>query len=668
MSTSKSKYWLLKAEPDSRIVKGKDVKFSVDDFEKVKTSPWEGVRNYEARNLMKEMKEGEQALFYHSNCKSPGIAAFAKVSKEAYPDYTAWDLSHPYFDPKSNQDDPKWFMVDLTFSARAANFVPLALLRLLADQPFSQPPKELSYLGEKGVQAIKTMDLVTRGRLSVQRVGEDAWEAIQFLAEKGGWDELDMNPKKKPPAKRKAKEKDSEDGSKAKREKKETKRKRKIEEEDGDEHDEAEFSNLSDEEKPSTSKQRREEKSKESTISFGTHAPEITRIIDVACGANHTILLLEVKQADETCREIWGCGDGRKGQLGSKYRQDGSKTSFTRLVLKLEAAGLGGYVFKLIAATWETTYITLEHEEKGDVVISLGSDDYGDLGVGGLRSAKREGKEMVHPQDFHIIRFDHLSASGARFDNMKVEAISSGQRHVVIQLRLPQPNSKSSRSHIFVGWGSSRHGQLGSSLKPVQPLPQLVHSPDADGIESYSAGLHHTIFLSNVGRLSALGSDRKNQLQVVDHFSSVPSRVQFVGCTWNGTYAIVQDDLGVSSVYSSGSNSHSQLGWMPTTNLDKRIGKVVFPYDSDTQKTVVQLACGSEHVLVLILQGHDCSSARQEVWGWGWNEHGNLGTGDTKDVPTPIKVWPPNTDDGLMKVEGIWAGCGSSWIAYRDAL
>lgn len=80
------KYWLMKAEPNSRIVKEKDVKFSVDDFDSVKTTPWEGVRNAEARNLMKEMKVGDKVLFYHSNCKTPGIAGFAEVSKEAYPD------------------------------------------------------------------------------------------------------------------------------------------------------------------------------------------------------------------------------------------------------------------------------------------------------------------------------------------------------------------------------------------------------------------------------------------------------------------------------------------------------------------------------------------------------------------------------------------------------
>ncbi|KAE9407261.1 DUF55-domain-containing protein [Gymnopus androsaceus JB14] len=176
-------YWLLKAEPDSRIVKGKDVKFSIDDFESVKTSPWEGVRNYEARNLMKTMK----ALFYHSNCKNPGIAAFAKVSKEAYPDYTAWDPSHPYYDQKSDKSSPKWFMVDLTFDSRANHFIPLALLKHISEK-VDNLPENMAYIGSDGAKAIKSMDLINRGRLSIQRVQKPAWDAISLLAERGGWD------------------------------------------------------------------------------------------------------------------------------------------------------------------------------------------------------------------------------------------------------------------------------------------------------------------------------------------------------------------------------------------------------------------------------------------------------------------------------------------------
>ncbi|OSD04440.1 DUF55-domain-containing protein [Trametes coccinea BRFM310] len=199
-----TKHWLMKAEPDSRIVKGKDVKFSVDDFESVKTTPWEGVRNAEARNLMKEMKVGDKVLFYHSNCKLPGIAAFAEVSKEAYPDYTAWDSSHPYYDPKTDKENPKWYMVDVTFTRRAPHFVPLSLLRTVAAA--SEPPEEVSYIGLEGVNAIKGMALITRGRLSVQRVEAETWEVIEQLAERGGWnEETATGGKRKPAAKRQAK-------------------------------------------------------------------------------------------------------------------------------------------------------------------------------------------------------------------------------------------------------------------------------------------------------------------------------------------------------------------------------------------------------------------------------------------------------------------------------
>ncbi|RPD81319.1 DUF55-domain-containing protein [Lentinus tigrinus ALCF2SS1-7] len=177
----------MKAEPDSRIVKGKDVKFSVDDFEAVKTTPWEGVRNAEARNLMKEMAVGDKVLFYHSNCKNPGIAGFAEVSKEAYPDYTAWDSAHPYYDAKTDKDNPKWHMVDVTFVSRAKHFVPLSLLRTIASS--TDVPEDVSYIGEDGAQAIKGMALVTRGRLSVQRVEGETWRVIEQLAERGGWDE-----------------------------------------------------------------------------------------------------------------------------------------------------------------------------------------------------------------------------------------------------------------------------------------------------------------------------------------------------------------------------------------------------------------------------------------------------------------------------------------------
>ncbi|KAG8999086.1 hypothetical protein FRB93_013356 [Tulasnella sp. JGI-2019a] len=208
-------YWLMKAEPDSRVVKGKDVKFSVDDFETINITPWEGVRNHSAKLNMKAMKVGDKVLFYHSNCKTPGIAAVAEVYKESYPDYTAWDATHPYYDQKSDASKPTWYMVDLQFKARLPNFVSLAFLRYLEtcthdnletiassvgvqnlDASKVVDPQGLSYLSEAELQAIKDMPLLSQGRLSVQRVGETAFNAISKLGQFGGWEGLSFNKPK----------------------------------------------------------------------------------------------------------------------------------------------------------------------------------------------------------------------------------------------------------------------------------------------------------------------------------------------------------------------------------------------------------------------------------------------------------------------------------------
>ncbi|KAL9024721.1 MAG: hypothetical protein Q9196_006306 [Gyalolechia fulgens] len=102
-------YWLMKAEPESRFEKGKDVKFSIDDL-KSATEPeaWDGVRNATARNNMRAMMQGDMAFFYHSNCKKPGIAGTMEIVKEHSVDETAFDPDHPYYDEKSTPEKPKW--------------------------------------------------------------------------------------------------------------------------------------------------------------------------------------------------------------------------------------------------------------------------------------------------------------------------------------------------------------------------------------------------------------------------------------------------------------------------------------------------------------------------------------------------------------------------------
>lgn len=103
--TARRRYWLMKSEPDA---------FSIDDLQRVGTEPWNGVRNYQARNFMRDgMRVGDGVLFYHSSCAEPGIVGVARVASTAYPDPTQFDPESPYFDPTSQRESPRWLLVDV---------------------------------------------------------------------------------------------------------------------------------------------------------------------------------------------------------------------------------------------------------------------------------------------------------------------------------------------------------------------------------------------------------------------------------------------------------------------------------------------------------------------------------------------------------------------------
>jgi predicted RNA-binding protein with PUA-like domain len=146
-------YWLMKSEPET---------FSIDDLKSrpKKTEAWDGVRNYQARNFMRDdMKKGDPILFYHSNCETPGIVGIAEVAREAYPDHTAQDPKSRYYDPKATSENPRWFMVDVKFVKKF--------------------PHTLSLVELKANPALKDMLLVQKGsRLSVMPVKENEWKAI----------------------------------------------------------------------------------------------------------------------------------------------------------------------------------------------------------------------------------------------------------------------------------------------------------------------------------------------------------------------------------------------------------------------------------------------------------------------------------------------------------
>lgn len=152
------RYWLMKSEPDV---------FSIDDLRERGVEPWDGVRNYQARNMMRdEMKKGDGVLFYHSNAKPPGVAGIAKVARTAYPDHTAFDPASKYHDPKSSPDDPRWLMVDVAFVERFPELVPLPVLQ-------QTPGLEDMMVTRKGM------------RLSIQPVTPEEWKIVVRLGRRG---------------------------------------------------------------------------------------------------------------------------------------------------------------------------------------------------------------------------------------------------------------------------------------------------------------------------------------------------------------------------------------------------------------------------------------------------------------------------------------------------
>ncbi|MDX1528855.1 MAG: EVE domain-containing protein [Gammaproteobacteria bacterium] len=146
-------YWLMKSEPDE---------FSIDDLKSRpgRKEPWDGVRNYQARNMLRdEMKIGDQAFFYHSNCDTPGIVGIVKIASKGYPDPTAFDPEDDHYDPKSDPDNPRWYLVDVEFVRKLDRVITLAEL--------------------KAERALEDMALTRRGnRLSVMPVTEAEWEHI----------------------------------------------------------------------------------------------------------------------------------------------------------------------------------------------------------------------------------------------------------------------------------------------------------------------------------------------------------------------------------------------------------------------------------------------------------------------------------------------------------
>lgn len=153
--TPRRRYWLMKSEPDT---------FSIDDLARVGIEPWNGVRNFQARNFMRQMQVDDGVLFYHSNTDVPGIAGIARVASTAYPDETQFDPHSDYYDPRSTRENPRWDLVDVAFERKLERVIPLEEIKRHADA-----------LGED-------FALIRRGnRLSVLPVSAAQWKFLLNL-------------------------------------------------------------------------------------------------------------------------------------------------------------------------------------------------------------------------------------------------------------------------------------------------------------------------------------------------------------------------------------------------------------------------------------------------------------------------------------------------------
>ena len=146
------RHWLMKSEP---------YVYSIEDLERDGSTHWEGVRNYQARNLMREMEVGDLVLFYHSNAKPPGVVGVARVCRKAYPDHFSWEEGHKYFDEKSPKDNPRWDMVDVGYVGTLDHLVPLDVL--------------------KTAKGLENMVVTKRSRLSVQPVTKSQFDIVKRL-------------------------------------------------------------------------------------------------------------------------------------------------------------------------------------------------------------------------------------------------------------------------------------------------------------------------------------------------------------------------------------------------------------------------------------------------------------------------------------------------------
>lgn len=481
------------------------------------------------------------------------------------------------------------------------------------------------------------------------------------------------------------------------------------------------------------------------------------RVSQVACGANHTLAVL---QSVNGRRQLWAAGSNARGQLGPSLSAHSPILSLVPLDVG-ELARAAGFAdtqhdVELVAACWETSFVVLRprNGNGSDALLSFGANDWGERGSPGPSLNVTSEVDLAAP----------VAGRGKGRDvetRIRVLRLEAGPRHVVALLETTCPATNAVEHHLL-GWGASRHGQLGAApsatpLPKTTPTPRTIPLPQplwASDVLDIAIGRDHTAVLLEcrlqqsgepsgiaAGRIVVLlGSNKHGQLGTISFTTSVegagtaavtshtkprsPSQnvltlsdfqhvllnvpdydIAAVGCTWNSTFIVLSPQLHSLQTPSTtaaelpqplvigfGLNSHGQLGSRtsedspphPATSssstdqasaTDARLIRLPSPSRSasaSSPRTGVRLACGSEHALALVRPCSSANSATEAaVYGWGWNEHGNLGLSspsegeDLSDVWEPRRLWPMEGSGDVGGIVDVWAGNATSWIQVK---
>lgn len=368
---------------------------------------------------------------------------------------------------------------------------------------------------------------------------------------------------------------------------------------------------------------------------FDPSCPDIADVLDLVSTASHALLLV---RGSDGRNHLLGAGTNTHGQLGKQcaFAESSRPNTSFRPVSIARDAGYEDWTPVKIAATWTTSFVAFESpasgaegsgSAKGDsnstartqVIVATGSNDFGELGDG-------------------LVRLK---------DGEYVEHLRGGQRHVIA---VATTGTGPTRKQRVIGWGASRRGELDptsahpakdkgkAKARPRTMLPADIALDLTSPIIDIALGASHTLLLLADGRVLAWGNDLKGQIAGLDQATGVRA----IGATWNGSYVLTD------KLWSQGSNTHGQL-LRPSTESGTE-PRAPIPFEG-----VDTFAAGSEHILALARAN---GRGRTDLWVGGWNEHGNLGLGNTDDRPELVST--------NLQAKRVWAGCAASWALVDE--